>query len=463
MRATSRTTSSSNRSTSPAAESADAGFATSQQTPRTPTEKGKNKPLPTPPAPATNLQIVESHSASKTQAKQPTGEPQAALEPAANEQQQQQQRQQQGQAEQHIDEPQAGLQQAPADQLAQELDALQQQLNADLESEMAETSRPDPIAVKYKPGTEYSWEQLQQVVDTAMYKHTARCTSTVNGALKCAATPTTLLQVVLDHLDPMGAAHRQAIDLIHGTECWDNSNQVIIEPAAAVDWHRDDNGRGVQPTDAAPARPKNWTVAVELMKLLTPSFQTTQGEKVDRLHRCARNPEQSPKAWYTVWAGHLQAARPFMTGGDDDFTLAAKALGCINGGAAMADYAAVFDRYEEGKEVSELEVVGLVKLCETKFQNLLVKTNRQKTLEHATSFHPGRPNNISSTAGRTKSPAAAKQQGDTGLHCSRHPGSNTHNEDQCWVIHPHLRTAAKRVNAATASQPASSTIRVKQL
>ena len=117
MRATSRTTSSSNRSTSPAAESADAGFATSQQTPRTPTEKGKNKPLPTPPAPATNLQIVESHSASKTQAKQPTGEPQAALEPAANEQQQQQQRQQQGQAEQHIDEPQAGLQQAPAAEL----------------------------------------------------------------------------------------------------------------------------------------------------------------------------------------------------------------------------------------------------------------------------------------------------------------------------------------------------------
>ena len=222
----------------------------------------------------------------------------------------------------------------------------------------------------------------------------------------------------------------------------------------------------MQPTDATPARPKNWTVAVELMKLLTPSFQTTQGEKVDRLHRCARNPEQSPKAWYTVWAGHLQAARPFMTGGDDDFTLAAKALGCINGGAAMADYAAVFDRYEEGKEVSELEVVGLVKLCETKFQNLLVKTNR-KTLEHATSFHPGRPNSISSTAGRAKSPAAAKQQGDTGLHCSRHPLSNNHNEDQCWVIHPHLRTAAKRVNAATASQPAtpsgSSSYRGRQL
>ena len=88
----------------------------------------------------------------------------------------------------------------------------------------------------------------------------------------------------------------------------------------------------MQPTDAAPARPKNWTVAVELMKLLTPSFQTTQGEKVDRLHRYGRTPEQSPKAWYTVWAGHLQAARPYMPGGDDEFTLAAKALGCINGG-----------------------------------------------------------------------------------------------------------------------------------
>ena len=152
-RATSRTTGSSHRSTSPAAESADAGFATSKQTPRTQptTKKGKhNQPLPTPQAPATNLQTVESHSASKAQAEQP-GEPEAALEPAANEQQQQQQQQQQqlqqqqqGQAEQHIDEPQAGLQQAAADQLAQKLDAVQQQLNADQE---AENIRPDPIAL----------------------------------------------------------------------------------------------------------------------------------------------------------------------------------------------------------------------------------------------------------------------------------------------------------------------------
>ena len=206
-----------------------------------------------------------------------------------------------------------------------------------------------------------------------------------------------------------------------------------------------ENGVPMQPTDAAPERPIQWTAAEELLKLLEEVFHTTPTEKVDRVHRNMRPVTMSPKAFYSVWEGDHIAAKPHFVGGDDKFHMLAKALGCIGGGPVMAEYAAVFTRYKEGKNPGELEIPGLIKLCETHYQNTMTDAVRESGQQFAFSFRPGQDKGISGAAGRVDTkggsltPAKQRSHGATDQHCSKHPHSTSHDDAHCWVLHPELK------------------------
>ena len=138
--------------------------------PRTrPTSNQQRRP---PGAPVVNQQAETSQSAIaalQDQAEQQVDEPQANLhvDPAVPQQNLQAERQNlaEGQAAQ-VGELQAALHRAAADQQARELDAAQQQLDEDLQAEMAEASnKEENNTFKYRPGAGTSWEQAHHIIN----------------------------------------------------------------------------------------------------------------------------------------------------------------------------------------------------------------------------------------------------------------------------------------------------------
>ena len=169
-----------------------------------------------------NQQAETSQSAIaalQDQAEQQVDEPQANLhvDPAVPQQNLQAERQNlaEGQAAQ-VGELQAALHRAAADQQARELDAAQQQLDEDLQAEMAEASnKEENNTFKYRPGAGTSWEQAHHIINRALYKQIAkRTTKNAAGDLACTLTPRDRVECVLDHLDTQGAPHRQATQQI---------------------------------------------------------------------------------------------------------------------------------------------------------------------------------------------------------------------------------------------------------